>query len=147
MRLHFRDLRLGGGDIGRCLSPRGAIIIVHNLDNELPGTDLVKILHRDGTDIAGDLGAERGEIGLQISVVSRLVARFPFPAVPLGEADDEDNRRHHEAQCAPDQSRDFWNLPLPYRGNGRRHVRIPPVISISAFSPVRTAYSVFQSES
>ena len=46
------DLRLGGFDIGGCLIPRGAIIVVHNLDNELPGTNLVKILHRDGADIA-----------------------------------------------------------------------------------------------
>jgi hypothetical protein len=118
LRLHRLDLRRRRSGVGLGLGHRGAVIIVVDLHDQLAGLDMRIVLHRNRLHIACNLGAERGQVGCEVSIVGGLVTGFAFPAIPLRKADEQHRRRQNETEGAPNQPRNSRQVPSALRFSG-----------------------------
>jgi len=64
--------RASGRDIASRLLQLSAVIVIDDLDQQLPAASPGEVLHRETADISGRSGRERRQIGLQIGVVGGL---------------------------------------------------------------------------
>ncbi len=81
----------------------GAIIVIDDLDQQIAGFDLLEIPHSDLADIAGNLGGERRQVGMQIGVVGALHRGRSNPPVPLnGDEGDERSDQKQDEQPEDD---------------------------------------------
>ncbi len=95
------DLLHCGAEVGLGQGRRGPIIIIDDQGDQVARAHPLEILGRDGADIAGDLGGDRRQVGLQVGVIGGLPSRRPLPAVPAGHDDQQDHEGYDEDERSP----------------------------------------------
>ncbi len=121
-----QDAVAGGPELRLGLGERQAEGLRVDLEEQLPGRDMVIVGDGDGLHLAGDLGADGGDVGLHIGVVGRHIARARDVEV---SAADQQRERPEDQQQRPQPAHQGTARRRAHRrrgfGNGRGgHVRL-----------------------